>query len=53
MNLKNISNPLDIRKIDYKTKPVFAIVFGKTSSLDEINNLLKLDMKEFIELEKR
>lgn len=48
--LKNISNPIDTRKIDYKTKPVFAIIFGKTSSLSEINNLLKLDMKEFIEL---
>lgn len=51
--LKNISNPIDIRKIDYKTKPVFAIVFGNCSNIDEINNLLKLDMKEFIELEKQ
>ena len=48
--LKNISNPLVIRKIDYKNNPVFAIVFAKTSSIDEIKNILKLDMKEFIEL---
>lgn len=47
--LKNISNPLDIRKIDYKTKPVFAIIFGKTKNMDEINNLLKLNMSDFIE----
>jgi len=46
--LKNISNPLDVRKIDYKTKPVFAIVFGKTKNVDEIKNLLKLSMADFI-----
>lgn len=50
--LKNISNPLAIRKIDYKTKPVFAIVFARCNNLDEIKNILKLDMKDFIELEK-
>ena len=50
--LKNISNPLIIRKIDYKTKPVFAIVFARCNNLDEIKNILKLDMKDFIELEK-
>lgn len=48
--LKNISNILDLRKIDYKTKPVFAIAFGSCKNLDEINNLLKLNMKDFIEL---
>ena len=51
--LKNISNPLIIRKIDYKTKPVFAIVFARCNNLDEIKNILKLNMKDFIELEKR
>jgi len=51
--LKNISNPLDIRKIDYKTKPVFAIVFGKTNDYKEIENLLALDMNQFIEQEKQ
>ena len=48
--LKNISNPLVVRKIDFRNNPVFAIVFAKTKSLDEIKNILKLDMKEFIEL---
>ncbi len=47
--LKNISNPLLIRKIDYKNNPVFAIVFARTKSIDEIKNILKLDMKEFID----
>lgn len=46
--LKNIENPLDIRKIDYKTKPVFAIVFAKTKNEDEIKKLLKLNMTDFI-----
>ena len=51
--LKNISNPLDIRKIDYKTKLVFAIVFAKTSDKKEIENILALNMKDFIEEEKQ
>lgn len=46
--LKNIQNPLDVRKMDYKTKPVFAIVFAKTPNIDEIKNILKLNMEEFI-----
>lgn len=46
--LKLISNPLEIRKIDYKTKPVFAIVFARTNNLDEIKNILKQDMSQFI-----
>ena len=48
--LNNIKNPLEIRKIDAKKNPVFAIVFAKTIAIDEIKNLLKLDMKDFIEL---
>ena len=51
--LKNISNPLVVRKIDYQTNPVFAIVFARTEKLEEIEDILKIDMKEFIELEKR
>lgn len=50
--LENISNPLDIRKIDYKKNPIFAIVFAKTSSLDEIRDLLKLDMNKYLVLRK-
>ncbi len=48
--LKNISNPLVVRKIDYKNNPVFAIVFAKCDSLDEIKNILKLKMEDFIEI---
>lgn len=48
--LKNISNPLEVRKIDYIQNTVFAISFAKTKDIEEIKNILKLDMKEFIEL---
>ncbi len=48
--LKNISNPLVVRKIDFKTNPVFAIVFAKCADLEEIKNILKLNMEEFIEI---
>lgn len=46
--LKNIQNPLDIRKIDYKNNPVFAIVFARTNTLDEIKKILNLKMENFI-----
>ena len=46
--LKNISNPLVVRKIDYKNNPIFAIVFAKTNNFDEIKNLLALNMSDFI-----
>ena len=50
--LKNISNPLEIRKMDYRTKPVFAIIFGCCNDINEINNLLRLNMCDFIVTEK-
>ncbi len=46
--LDNIKTPLCIRKIDFKKNPVFAIVFAKTKSTDEMKNLLKLNTKEFV-----
>lgn len=48
--LYNISNPLEIRKFDFKTKPLFAFVFAKTNSFEEINKILSINMKEFIEI---
>lgn len=48
--LSYIKNPLEIRKFDFKTKPLFAFVFGKTSDFKEINDILALDMKKFIEI---
>ena len=49
--LKNISHPLEVRKIDYKQNPVFAIVFGQTPNFSEIENLLKADMRPYIRLD--
>ncbi len=46
--LENISNPLEIRKINYKNNPIFAIVFAKTNNFAEIKNLLALNMSDFI-----
>ena len=46
--LKNIKNPLDIRKTDYKNNPIFAIVFAYSPNIEEIKNILKLNMKEYI-----
>ena len=45
---KNFSKILDYRKIDFVNKPIFAVIFGETSSKDEINKILELDMKDFI-----
>jgi len=48
--LKNISNPLEVRKIDYKNNPVFAISFAKCDSLDEIKKILELKMDKYIKI---
>lgn len=39
---------LEFRKIDYINKPLFAIIFGETTSVKEIEGILKLDIKEFV-----
>lgn len=45
---KSFSKILDFRKINYLEKPLFAIIFGEAQSMDEINKILQLDMKDFI-----
>ncbi|MGN0014216.1 MAG: ATP-grasp domain-containing protein [Candidatus Gastranaerophilaceae bacterium] len=49
--IKNISNPLEIRKIDYKKHPIYAIVFAKTKEEKEINNILNLDIYQYIKVQ--
>lgn len=39
---------LEFRKIDYLNKPLFAIIFGETSSMKEITDILQLDIFEYI-----
>ena len=46
--LTNITNPLEIRKINPVENPVFTIVFAKTNDEREMKNHLKLNMKDFI-----
>lgn len=46
--LKNISHPLEVRKIDYRRHPIFAIVFAKTDDYSEMSNILKKNMRDFI-----
>lgn len=45
---KEFSNILEFRKIDFKTKPVFAIIFGETTNMNEITEILKFDINKFI-----
>ena len=48
-NLKeNFSKILEFREIDYKTKPVSAIIFGETENYQEITKILQLDMHNYI-----
>ncbi|MGN0018475.1 MAG: ATP-grasp domain-containing protein [Candidatus Gastranaerophilaceae bacterium] len=44
----SFSKILSFRPINYLEKPLFAIIFGESESLDEINNILQLDMNSFI-----
>lgn len=46
--LNNIKEPLEIRKIDYKKHPLFAMVFAKTNEHDELATLLNLDLNKYI-----
>ncbi len=48
--LSNIENPLEVRKTDFRNKPLFAIVFGQTKGYGEIKNLLSMDLSQYIEL---
>ncbi len=43
--------PLDLRKADFKTYPLFGLLFCETSNPNssEINRILKSDLKEYVE----
>lgn len=42
------SHILDYRPIDYRDKPLFAIIFGMTESKDELDRILRLKTEDFI-----
>ena len=45
---KNFSNILEKREINNPQKPVCAVIFGSCSGMDEVDKILKLDMKSFV-----
>jgi len=48
--LANFSNVLEVRKINYKKNPLFAVIFGKTESKDEISKILKLRTSDYVQM---
>lgn len=45
---REFSHILDYREIDHRLKPLFAIIFEKTESQDEIDKILRLKTQDFI-----
>jgi len=48
--LKQFSNPLELRKIDYKTYPIFGMLFTKSekSKFGEVEEILVSNLSEFV-----
>ena len=46
--LSNFSNVVELRRIQFKQNPLFAIIFGYTNDKSEIDRILQLDTHEFI-----
>ncbi len=46
--LSNYTNVLELRRINPKKNPIFAIIFGITQDKDEIVNILQLKTKDYI-----
>ncbi|MCZ4694952.1 ATP-grasp domain-containing protein [Ancylomarina euxinus] len=48
--LKQFSNPLELRKIDYKTYPIFGMLYTKSekSKFREIEEILVSNLREFV-----
>ncbi len=46
--LANYSNVLEVRRINYKENPLFAIIFGSTESKEEVIKILSLKTKDYI-----
>ena len=47
--LTNFSEILELRRINPRQNPLFAIVFGRTNSMKEIREILQLNMANFVE----
>ncbi len=46
--LSNYSNILEVRRINYKENPLFAVIFGSTTDKNEVVNILSLKTKDYI-----
>ena len=46
--LANYSNVLEVRRINYKENPLFAVIFGSTTDEQEIRKILELKTKDYI-----
>lgn len=47
--LSKYSDILEVRRIDYRNNPLFAIIFGKTFSRAEIAEILSLKTSVYID----
>ena len=45
--LANYSNVLEVRRINPKKHPLYAVIFGSTENKDEINKILQLKTKDY------
>lgn len=46
--LSNYSNILELRKIDYRNNPLFAVMFGSTKDKSEVRKILGLKTKDYV-----
>ncbi len=46
--LNNYSNVLEVRRINYKENPLFAVIFGSTKYKEEVEKILALKTKDYI-----
>ena len=46
--LTNYSKVLEVRRIDYKNNPLFAVIFGFTQDKEEVKQILRLNTKDYI-----
>ena len=46
--LSNFSNVLELRRIDYKQHPLFAIIFGSTLEEKELTRIVNVKTEDYI-----
>lgn len=46
--LANYSNVLEVRRINPKQHPLFAVIFGSTKDINEINRILSIQTRDYV-----